>query len=252
MPGRVVSMRRGTNRISLVRALAALAVALITAALLAAPAPARRVRSGTCERHRAHAIVVTPHVLVYRAFPHGTPHPPADPVILFDRVFYACLRPRGSPIRIGETPGTNDTVANFSVRNFRAAGTYVAARRQVGEGDFAACEHFGPPPPGAPQCTPPNYWIRLIELRSRRSLDIPTNGDINGYVLSARGAVAWTQTTNAGTVLSAAVARSADGGPLTSIPQALDSGHIPVRSLHFTGLTLHWTRDGHPLARALH
>jgi hypothetical protein len=211
-------------------------------ALTAGPALAgtkrHRKRVGACNAHRKHVTRKTSKVIVYTK--QGGLDQYSGPLT----TYYACTRPGGKSIAVGQTAGPDgEYPGNEALSDLTVAGTYVADLYTTGYASAAACSKYegSTDPECAQQIT---YAINGADVRRRRGFQIDLPVGISGLTVSSAGAVAWLEptTTSSEVTLQAMVLRRGGRGHLTGTAQTLDTGAIG--SLRFKGLTLSWSNTG--------
>lgn len=74
----------------------------------------------------------------------------------------------------------------------------------------------------------------------------------NGQIaVSDQGALAWLDYVNGTDQLLLGMQIRSANGALAGVPEQIDQGQIAANSLSFTGLTLHWTKNGAAQSRSL-
>jgi hypothetical protein len=190
---------------------------------------------GSCNAHRKRASVVAPRVVVY-AKAGGV-----DQLDSTVTTYYACVRPAGAPMRIGDDAvGDGEYPPNETTYGIRVAGTYVAALSSSGAAQSAACSKFEP----SADCPAVSYWIEALDARTHRRLRLATGPSVTALAVSPAGAVAWIeQPTSSVAVLYAVVLHRGPRGRLAGTVQSVDMGTIHSRSLGLRGLRLSWTNS---------
>jgi len=209
------------------------------------PASARSVPRRVCDAHRRGALRVTRSVVVY-----GVKRPDPSYEGLGETVYYACRRPAGSGIILGtQGPDLFPYLTDHTMEQVQIVGTYVAAQSSSGEDLTDMCTKYG----DSRTCPLPNYWVSVIDTKSRRHVDLPRHppdsdvGDAAATSLSAQGAVAWLDLQSPPNlyVLEATALNPVGRSSFVSSVATIDTGSIVSGSLRFLGRTLHWVRDGH-------
>lgn len=184
-----------------------------------------------CDVHRPNAPLVSTQVIVFAVFSADATR------------YYACTRPVGAAAELGEELASDPEYGPDGITgDFRAAGSYSSAQSASGLVAAEMCSKYMP----GPDCPTGNYWIRVLDAGSGRSVDFGTPGQASAVTLSGSGAVAWLQRNpTGGTAELLATALRPDGQTgLSGSARELDTGAIDPKSLGFAGLTLHWTKDG--------
>jgi hypothetical protein len=214
----------------------------VVCALTAGPALAKtkhhRERVGACNAHRKHVTRKTSKVIVYTK--QGGMDQYDGPLT----TYYACMRPGGKSIAVGQTAGPDgEYPGNEALSDLTVTGTYVADLDTAGYASAAGCSKFEGP--SDPECAQQiTYSINGADVKRRRGLQIDLPGGISALAVSPAGAVAWLgpTTTSSGVTLQAMVLDPGAPGHLTGTAQTLDTGAIG--SLRFKGLTLSWSNTG--------
>jgi hypothetical protein len=225
--------------------LAAVALALVGAAALLGPfsssALARGPRAEPCNHYSSHALKRTRDVLVWDK---RTGNDPYSGGRLF--TLYACLRPSGTSIAIGQNASDGaEYIGNEVTSHLTVSGKQVSDLVTRGLASQQAC--FKYTGPSNPQCvTAATRTAQVFNLAARRSLRQPLAAGAVAYAFAPRGAIAW----------EAPVSPEAPGGQLMLeavgfYPSSLKRGSIETldtgdlgSSLQFAGLTLRWTNAG--------
>jgi len=218
------------------------ACGVILAGLLAAPASvsarADAARAKRCA-HRKHAKRVTSKVIVY-----GRPSGLDDYSGGYLTTYYACLRPRGRRVAVGQSSTGGEYPGNYGMFQLHVAGAFVADLSATGFADAAACSKYD----GSPNCSQfISWWLEVANARSRRTIQISLAGSVRPLAVSAAGAVAWVDQSSG--ALHAMVLHPAGRDGFTGQAETLDNGAIAA--LRFTGLTLHWTNAGQAKSQTL-
>lgn len=162
--------------------------------------------------------------------------------------YFACLRPRGRPVAIGQTASDGgEYPGNVEMERLRVAGTFVTDESARGFASAAACGKYDP----GPDCnTVVKYWLKVADVASRRTVKVPLPGAVSALGLSSTGAVAWVAPTPAAdpsspatSTLYAIVAHPAGRGPLSVHVTVIDQGQA-ITSVSFSGPALRWRTDG--------
>jgi hypothetical protein len=220
-----------------------LLIVLLAGVMLCSCRPPLR-ESGACDARRYGATLVTRYIIVYGM------HADREATT----TYYTCLRPAGMRVKLGidelgSVYGSEATTGGFS-----AAGTYVAAQSSTGAATTAVCARYNP----ARMCSRARYWITLVEAKTRRRAHVPIYAKLPvpalvrfpvTVALSADGAVAWLETSTAGTNttrglrLWATTLKPRGRSAFAAIPSMIDAGLIDPASVRFHGRTLRWVRD---------
>jgi hypothetical protein len=176
--------------------------------------------------------------------------------------YYTCLRPAGTPVQLGIDGLGSVYGSDATTRDFSTTGTYVAAQSSTGAATAAVCARYNP----VRKCSRARYWISVVDAKTRRRADVPLDAKLRIPVparrsvtvaLSADGAVAWLQTSIAGTNTSgglqlwATTLERRGGSGLATVPSMIDAGAIDRASVRFRGRTLSWVRDREQHHKAL-
>jgi hypothetical protein len=199
--------------------------------------------SRACDARRHSATLVTRYIIVY-----GT-HTGREA----STTYYTCLRPAGVSVKLGidelgSVYGSDATTGGFS-----AAGTYVAAQSSTGTATAAVCARYN----SVRRCSRARCWITLIDAKTRRRAHVPIYATLPVPALvrfpvtvavSAKGAVAWLETSTAGTnttgrlQLWATTLEPRGRSGYAAVPSMIDAGSIDPASVRFHGRTLRWVR----------
>jgi hypothetical protein len=80
---------------------------------------------------------------------------------------------------------------HYTTTDVRIAGSYVAAQSSSGGDVFDSCSNYG----DSRTCPMPRYWLRVIDSRSRRHVDLtrdPPDPDVpDATAIALSGQVAW-------------------------------------------------------------
>jgi hypothetical protein len=221
------------------------AVCAMTAGPALASSKHHRRRVGACNAHRQHIAFKTSQVTVYTKL--GGFDESDGPLT----TYYACLRPGGKSIAVGQTAGPDgEYPGNEALSDLHVAGTYVADLYSTGYASAAACAKYegATDPECAQQIT---FSINGADVKRRRGFQIDLPGGISALAVSPAGALAWLEptTTSSGATLQAMVLRRGGPGHLTGTVRTLDTGAIA--SLRFSGRTLSWSNTGVPKSQTL-
>ncbi len=169
--------------------------------------------------------------------------------------YYACLRPKGRPVAIGQSAtGGGEYPGNVEIERLRIAGTFVTDESAAGFASAAGCTKYDP----GPRCDNLiKYWVEVANVATRRKGKVFVPGPVSSLALSPTGAVAWVvpslgsgSSGTPGTTLYAFVAHPAGHGSLSGRPAVVDRGQA-ITSVSFAGSTLRWSNDGHRKSRAI-
>jgi hypothetical protein len=215
------------------------ALVLAGSALLAAPSIASAHRSakkrvGRCDAHLPKAATNQKgKVLVWQA--EGTSSYSGEDVTMF----YACLRPNGKSVAIGETEESNaEYVGNVETSDFRTSGTLVSDLVTAGAAAQEACGKYD----GTGCGEEVSEVAQVFNLATGRSLRQPLTAAPIAYALTSLGAIAWEAPTSEGQAVLQAMSFDPSNMKSGSV-ETIDTGALGG-SLHFTGLTLAWTNAG--------
>jgi hypothetical protein len=169
--------------------------------------------------------------------------------------YYACLRPNGQPMWIGESETSGgEYPPNVEMQDLRIAGTFVTDESASGFVSAAGCSKYQP----ASQCNNiVKYWLEIADVATRRRGKVFVSGPVSSLVLSSAGAAAWVLPTptsgpssSSTSTLYAIVVHPAGHGPLSGRRVVVDSGQV-ISSVSFTGSTLRWSNGGHRKSRTI-
>jgi hypothetical protein len=164
--------------------------------------------------------------------------------------YYACRRPNGQSVAIGQSAESGgEYPPNVEMEDLRLAGTFVADESAAGFASAAACAMSEPPP----ACNGiVKYWVKIADVRARRTVKVFLSGPVRALALSPTGATAWVIETTASSstssptsTLYATAVHPAGHGSLSARPKVIDSGQA-ITSVSFTGSSLHWSNGGQP------
>lgn len=202
---------------------------------------ASRSRHVGCSSHRSQAVKTTRRV---RVWDKRTGTDPYSGGRLF--TLYACLRPAGASVRIGQNATDGDEYAgNVATSDLRITGTSVSDLFTTGLASQQACVKYEP----EPQCaTAATETAQVFNLTGGRSLRQPLAAAAVAYAFSPAGAIAWEVPTSPGSSGSPLELQAVgfDPSSLRKGPtETLDTGELGS-SLQFAGLALQWTKAGQP------
>jgi len=169
--------------------------------------------------------------------------------------YYACLRPRGRPVAIGQRAASGaEYPPNVEMQDLRIAGTFATDESAAGFASAAACGKYDP----GPKCnTIVKYWVEIANVAARRTIKVPLSGPVSMLALSPAGAAAWVVSTPASSpsgastsTLYAIAVHPVGHGSLSGIPAVIDTGPT-ITSVSFGGSTLRWNNGGHPKSRKI-
>lgn len=210
-------------------------VALImigTAAIAAANAVGSERLRG-CDQHSAYRK--THSVLVFR-----TATKQEDDVGNPETYYYACNRPRGTPVAIAVDSSTHgEYLPNNVLKEIAIAGHFAGSLVVTGEGDNQACEKYDP---GSPNCPVPRTRVTIVNVRSRKIVTLTTPEATTGLMLSPAGAAAWLVAPPSGSTVLIAALVTEKPRRLRLTPRQLDSGQIS--EVRLSGLTVTWVSAG--------
>lgn len=170
--------------------------------------------------------------------------------------YYACLRPDGRPVAIGQTAASGgEYPGNFAIQDLRIAGTFVTDESAAGFASAAACGKYDP----GPECNNiVSYWVQIADVAARRTAKVALSGPVNTLALSPAGAAAWVVTTPApspssspSSALYAIVVHPKDRRGLSGHVAVIDRGQ-DITSVSFAGSTLRWSNGGQPKHQTIH
>jgi hypothetical protein len=162
--------------------------------------------------------------------------------------YYACLRPSGRPVAIGQTAASGaEYPTNVVTQDLRVAGTFVTDESAAGFASEAACGKYDP----GPDCNGiVKYWVEIADVATRRTLKVPVSGPVSSLALSPAGAAAWVVSTPASSpssspsaTLYAIVLHPAGRGSLRGNVAVIDHGQ-EITSVSFAGSVLGWSSGG--------
>jgi hypothetical protein len=230
---------------------AALALACLTAFAGGSSASAL-VGGGTvrhtekCNAHRPHTLRMTRQVLVWNK-PSGTDAESGGRRF----TLYACLRPAGQSVAIGQrVGGANEYPGNVATTHLKITGAVVSDLFTIGLTGQGECFKYDPTDP---TCPIPRQTARVFDLAARRTLLQPLAGRAVAYAFTPSGAIAWESPTSLLTRGSPLMLQAVgfDPSSLQEGPiETLDTGDL-APPLDFTGLTLEWTNAGQPKSAVL-
>jgi hypothetical protein len=169
--------------------------------------------------------------------------------------YYACLRPNGRPMWIGESEtGSGEYPPNVEMQKLRIAGTFVTDESATGFASAAACSKYEP----ASQCNNiVKWWVGIADVATRRRMKVFVSGPVSSLALSPAGAAAWVLSTPASgsssstsSTLYAILVHPAGHGSLSGRRVVVDSGQA-ISSVSFAGSTLRWSNGGHRKSRTI-
>jgi hypothetical protein len=169
--------------------------------------------------------------------------------------YYACLRPNGRPMWIGESETSGgEYPPNVEMQDLRIAGTFVTDESASGFVSAAGCSKYEP----ASRCNNiVKYWLEIADVATRRRAKVFVSGPVSSLALSPRGAAAWVSSTPASgssssstATLYAIVMHPAGHGSLSGRRVVVDSGQA-ISSVSFAGSTLRWSNGGHRKSRTI-
>jgi hypothetical protein len=162
--------------------------------------------------------------------------------------YYACLRPKGRPVAIGQSATSGgEYPPNIEMLSLRIAGTFITDESAAGFASAAACSKFEP----TAKCDNIiKYWLEIANVATRRTVKVFVSGPVSSLALSPAGPVAWVASTPASgssssssSTLYPIVVRPASHGSLSGRPAVIDSGQV-IGSVSFTGSTVRWSNGG--------
>jgi hypothetical protein len=160
---------------------------------------------------------------------------------------YACLRPAGRSVAIGERAASGgEYPGNVATSELVITGRLVTDLFITGLTSQSACFKYDPTSPLCP--TASHRTAQVFDLAARRSLRQPLAGAAMAYAFAPTGAIAWEAPTDPGTVGSPLMLQAVGFNPasLKEGPiETLDTGDLGD-SLQFIGLTLEWVNAGQP------
>jgi len=230
-------------------ALIGLAAALTCVAALAIPsmasARARTSRSPACGSRHAGILKTTQRVKVWKKRTGTDPYSGGSLDTL-----YACLRPHGRSVVIGQTAGDGpEYVGNVATSQLAITKTTVSDLLTTGLASQQACFKYDPT---SPQCaTAATETAQVFNLSRHRTLRQPLAGAPVAYAFSSDGAIAWESPVDPGTSGSPLELQAVGFDPSSlekGAVQTLDTGDLGT-ALEFTGLVLHWTKAGQPVSQ---
>jgi hypothetical protein len=172
--------------------------------------------------------------------------------------YYACLRPNGRPMWIGESETSGgEYPPNVEMQHLRIAGTFVADESAAGFASAAACSKSEP----ASQCNNiVKWWVAIADVATRRRVKVFVSGPVSSLALSPAGAAAWVLPTPASgsssssssstSTLYAIVVHRAGHDSLSGRRVVVDSGQA-ISSVSFAGSTLRWSNGGHRKSKTI-
>jgi hypothetical protein len=162
--------------------------------------------------------------------------------------YYACLRPKGRPVAIGQSAASGgEYPGNVEMQGVRIAGTFVTDESAAGFASAAGCGKYEP----ASECENiVKYWVEIADVATRRTGKVFVSGPVSSLVPSPAGAAAWVISTPASgsssspsATLYAVVVHPAGHGSLSGRPAVVDTGQA-IGSVSFAGSTLRWSNGG--------
>jgi hypothetical protein len=163
--------------------------------------------------------------------------------------YYACLRPNGRPMWIGESETSGgEYPPNVELQKLRIAGTFVTDESAAGFESAAGCSKSEP----ASQCNNiVKWWVEIADVATRRTVKVLISGPVSSLALSPAGAAAWVLSTPASgassasaSTLYAIVVHPMGHDSLSGRRVVVDSGQA-ISSVSFAGSTLRWSNGGH-------
>jgi hypothetical protein len=235
---------RRALRAGMAAALGCAATAICVASAVARP---RLVASAiaSCSPRHQRVTAKTGRVIVY-AQPTGIDSYSGGSLT----TYYACLRPKGRPVAIGQSAtGGGEYPPNVEIQNVRIAGTFVADESAAGFASAAGCSKYEP----VTKCENiVKYWVEIANVATRRTVKVSVPGPVSSLALSPAASAAWVVSTPASgsssstsATLYAIVVHPAGHGSLSGRPVVVDSGQA-ISSVSFARSTLRWSNDGHP------
>jgi hypothetical protein len=164
--------------------------------------------------------------------------------------YYACLRPNGKPVAVGQSSTAGEYPGNYAMYELRVSGRFVADLSGSGFAVAAACGKYA----GTNCEQSVSWWLEAVDTKSRRSLHLSLSNGFRGLAVSSAGAAAWIAIGGTSTeTLQAIVLHPAGRRQLRGTVETLDTGATgTLRSLRFTGLTLQWNSAGQAKRQVLH
>jgi len=153
--------------------------------------------------------------------------------------YYACLRPDGRPVAIGQSATSGgEYPGNVEMQDLRIAGSFVTDESAAGFASAAGCSKYEP----APKCNNiVKYWVEIADVATRRTVKVFVSGPVSSLALSPAGAAAWVAPTPASgsssssnSTLYAVIVHSGGHGSLSGRPATLGSGQT-ISSVSFAG-----------------
>jgi hypothetical protein len=169
--------------------------------------------------------------------------------------YYACLRPNGRPLAIGQSATSGgEYPGNVEMQSLRIAGTFITDESAAGFASAAGCIKYEP----ASKCENiVKYWVEIANVATRRTVKVFVSGPVSSLALSPAGAVAWVVSTPASasassstSTLYAVVVHPSGHGSLSGRPAVVDSGQT-ISSVSFAGSTLRWSNGGQPKSQTV-
>ena len=164
--------------------------------------------------------------------------------------FYACLRPTGRPVRIGQSAASGgEYPGNVEMKDLRISGAFLTDESADGFASLAACGKYD----ATSGCNGiVKYWVEIADVAKRRTVKVPVPGDVTSLAVSPAGAAAWVVSTPAGSssssssaALYAAVVHTGRRGVLKAKSVLIDRGQR-ISSVSFSGSSLRWSNTGQP------
>jgi hypothetical protein len=239
-PWRLVTRR--VRRGGMVAACGCAAAAITVAPAVARPGPARTVVASCSPMH--HRVTAkTGRVIVY-AQPSGIDSYSGGSLT----TYYACLRPKGRPVAIGQSATSGgEYPGNVEMQGLRIAGTFVTDESAAGFASAAGCGKYEP----GPECANiVKYWVEIADVATRRTMKVFVSGPVSSLVPSPAGGAAWVISTpssgsssSPSATLYAIVVHPAGHGSLSGRTAVVDTGQA-ISSVSFAGSTLRWSNGG--------
>ncbi len=232
----------------MVRALGCVFVSVALAVLCTAPALAKQHKSVSCNSHRAHTVKRSAKVLVWRRHT-GFDIGGGD---LF--TLYACLRPAGKSIKVGQTAsGGGEFIGNDATSHLTLTGTQVSDLFTTGLASQAECYKDDPT---NPECVGAASSVaQVFRLGKHHSLSLSQDLATASiaYAFSTAGAIAWEAPVNPHVSTGPLMLQAITFAPSSltrGTVQTLDTGSLGD-SIQFSGLTVSWTNAGQSKSETL-
>jgi hypothetical protein len=162
--------------------------------------------------------------------------------------YYACMRPNGKGVAIGQSSPGSEYPGNLELLKLRIAGKFVANLSGRGFAAQASCYKYGGTDCGASVV----WWVDAADTRLRRTLRVAVSRAISSLAVSNAGVVAWIlpggDASSSATLQATVIHEAVRPGQHPSV-ETLDTGAIS--NLRFSGPTLHWSNRGRAESRTL-